>query len=279
VTSDIVRVGRAIHPRPVIMGIVNVTPDSFSDGGQFDSTDAAIEHGLALVDAGAEIVDVGGESTRPGADRVDVETERKRVLPVVEELVGRGIRVSVDTTRAEIAVESAAAGAEFINDVSGGLADAEMYRTIAATGVSYIAMHWRGHSDTMQQLTDYNDVVLDVRSALKSRIAEMLVWGIEPGKIIIDPGLGFSKTGEQNWAMLGHLDELVTLGYPVLVGASRKRFIGDLYFDADTDRDPATAIISALSAQAGAWGVRVHNVEATKAALDVWSAWEKGSRS
>ena len=278
-TNDLVRVGRAIHPRPLIMGIVNVTPDSFSDGGQFDSTDAAIEHGLALVDAGAQIVDVGGESTRPGADRVDVETERKRVLPVVEELVGRGVRVSVDTTRAEIALESAEAGAEFINDVSGGLADAEMYRTVAATGVSYIAMHWRGHSDTMQQLTDYDDVVADVRTALKSRIAEMLVWGIEPGKIIIDPGIGFSKTSDQNWAVLGHLDELVTLGYPVLVGASRKRFIGDLYFDADTDRDPATAIISALSAQAGAWGVRVHNVEATNAALDVWSAWEKGSRS
>ena len=278
-TNDLVRVGRAIHPRPVIMGIVNVTPDSFSDGGQFDSTDAAIEHGLALVEAGAEIVDVGGESTRPGADRVDVETERKRVLPVVEELVGRGVRVSVDTTRAEIALESAEAGAEFINDVSGGLADSQMYRTVAATGVSYIAMHWRGPSDTMQQLTDYDDVVADVRTALKSRIAEMLVWGIEPGKIIIDPGIGFSKTSDQNWAVLGHLDELVTLGYPVLVGASRKRFIGDLYFDADTDRDPATAIISALSAQAGAWGVRVHNVEATKAALDVWSAWEKGSRS
>jgi len=261
------------------MGIVNVTPDSFSDGGQFDSTDAAIEHGLALVESGAEIVDVGGESTRPGAERVDVATERKRVLPVVEELVGRGVRVSVDTTRAEIALECVEAGAEFINDVSGGLADPEMYRTIAATGVSYIAMHWRGHSDTMQELTEYENVVTDVRSALKSRIAEMLVWGIEPGRIIIDPGIGFSKTSEQNWALLGHLDELVTLGYPVLIGASRKRFIGDLYFDAETDRDPATAIISALSAQAGAWAVRVHNVDSTKAALDVWSAWENGSRS
>jgi len=279
VTKELVRVGRAIHTRPLIMGIVNVTPDSFSDGGQFDSTDAAIEHGLALVESGAEIVDVGGESTRPGAERVDVATERKRVLPVVEELVGRGVRVSVDTTRAEIALECVEAGAEFINDVSGGLADPEMYRTIAATGVSYIAMHWRGHSDTMQELTEYENVVTDVRSALKSRIAEMLVWGIEPGRIIIDPGIGFSKTSEQNWALLGHLDELVTLGYPVLIGASRKRFIGDLYFDAETDRDPATAIISALSAQAGAWAVRVHNVDSTKAALDVWSAWENGSRS
>jgi len=279
VTKELVRVGRAIHTRPLIMGIVNVTPDSFSDGGQFDSTDAAIEHGLALVESGAEIVDVGGESTRPGAERVDVATERKRVLPVVEELVGRGVRVSVDTTRAEIALECVEAGAEFINDVSGGLADPEMYRTIAATGVSYIAMHWRGHSDTMQELTEYENVVTDVRSALKSRIAEMLVWGIEPGRIIIDPGIGFSKTSEQNWALLGHLDELVTLGYPVLIGASRKRFIGDLYFDAETDRDPATAIISALAAQAGAWAVRVHNVDSTKAALDVWSAWENGSRS
>jgi len=279
VTKELVRVGRAIHTRPLIMGIVNVTPDSFSDGGQFDSTDAAIEHGLALVESGAEIVDVGGESTRPGAERVDVATERKRVLPVVEELVGRGVRVSVDTTRAEIALECVEAGAEFINDVSGGLADPEMYRTIAATGVSYIAMHWRGHSETMQELTEYENVVTDVRSALKSRIAEMLVWGIEPGRIIIDPGIGFSKTSEQNWALLGHLDELVTLGYPVLIGASRKRFIGDLYFDAETDRDPATSIISALSAQAGAWAVRVHNVDSTKAALDVWSAWENGSRS
>jgi dihydropteroate synthase len=279
--SELVRVGhgRAIRSRPLIMGIVNVTPDSFSDGGQFASTDAAIEHGLELIEQGADIIDVGGESTRPGASRVDAKAERKRVLPVIEELVGHGVRVSVDTTRSAIARAAAEAGAEFINDVSGGLADEEMYRTVAETGVTYIAMHWRGHSDSMQEKAVYKNVVREVRSELKARIAELLVWGVDPAKIIVDPGIGFSKTSAHNWALLGHLDDLVTLGCPILVGASRKKFIGELLFDEEADRDPATSVISVLSAQAGAWGVRVHDVASTKAALDVLGAWNKGAWS
>jgi len=279
--SELVRVGhgRAIRSRPLIMGIVNVTPDSFSDGGQFDSTDAAIEHGLELIEQGADIIDVGGESTRPGATRVDAKAERKRVLPVIEELVGHGVRVSVDTTRSAIARAAAEAGAEFVNDVSGGLADDEMYRTVAETGVTYIAMHWRGPSDTMQQKAVYKNVVREVRSELKARIAELLVWGVDPAKIIVDPGIGFSKTSAHNWALLGHLDDLVTLGCPILVGASRKKFIGELLFDEEANRDPATSVISVLSAQAGAWGVRVHDVASTKAALDVLGAWNKGAWS
>lgn len=261
------------------MGIVNVTPDSFSDGGQFDSTDAAIEHGLEMIEQGADIIDVGGESTRPGATRVDAKAERKRVLPVIEELVGHGVRVSVDTTRSAIARAAAEAGAEFVNDVSGGLADDEMYRTVAETGVTYIAMHWRGHSDTMQEKAVYKNVVREVRSELKARIAELLVWGVDPAKIIVDPGIGFSKTSAHNWALLGHLDDLVTLGCPILVGASRKKFIGELLFDDEANRDPATSVISVLSAQAGAWGVRVHDVASTKAALDVLGAWNKGAWS
>ena len=279
--SELVRVGhgRAIRSRPLIMGIVNVTPDSFSDGGQFDSTDAAIEHGLELIEQGADIIDVGGESTRPGATRVDAKAERKRVLPVIEELVGHGVRVSVDTTRSAIARAAAEAGAEFVNDVSGGLADEEMYRTVAETGVTYIAMHWRGPSDTMQEKAVYKNVVREVRSELKARIAELLVWGVDPAKIIVDPGIGFSKTSAHNWALLGHLDDLVTLGCPILVGASRKKFIGELLFDEEANRDPATSVISVLSAQAGAWGVRVHDVASTKAALDVLGAWNKGAWS
>ena len=278
--KDLVRVqGRAIRSRPLIMGIVNVTPDSFSDGGKFASTDAAIEHGLELIEQGADIIDVGGESTRPGATRVDAKAERKRVLPVIEELVGHGVRVSVDTTRSAIARASTEAGAEFINDVSGGLADSEMYRTVAETGASYIAMHWRGHSETMQEKAVYKNVAREVRSEIKARIAELLVWGVDPAKIIVDPGIGFSKTSAQNWSVLGHLDDLVTLGAPVLVGVSRKKFIGELLFDEEADRDPATAVISVLAAQAGAWGVRVHDVASTKAALDVLGAWNKGAWS
>ena len=265
-------------PRPRIMGILNTTPDSFSDGGRFDSTDAAIEWGSKLVEAGADFVDVGGESTRPGAGRVSVADELARVIPVITGLVDLGIPVSVDTMNSETALAAADAGAEIINDVSGGLADPEMYRIVARTGLTYIAMHWRGHSDSFNDTANYNNVVLDVRNELKSRLAELIIWGVDPDRIIIDPGLGFSKTAEHNWALLGHLPELASLGHPVLVGASRKKFLAPLVADdAPADyRDPATAVISALAAQAGAWGVRVHNVEATKAALDVWSAWENG---
>lgn len=258
---------------PLVLGILNVTPDSFSDGGQWADAASAVDHAVELSEQGADIIDVGGESTRPGATRVSADEELARVIPVVRQLVDRGIRVSVDTMRASTARAASDAGAEFINDVSGGLADAEMFRTIASTGVSYIAMHWRGHSDTMQKLAVYDDVVAEVRTLLTNRVAEMLVWGVDPNKIVIDPGLGFSKNGAHNWALLGALPEFVATGLPVLVGASRKRFLGG-FAAADapaSDRDGATAIISALAAEAGAWGVRVHNVPATVFALDSWS--------
>ena len=269
------------RPRPRIMGIVNVTPDSFSDGGRYLDADAAIQHGLALAEAGADLIDVGGESTRPGAERVDPELELERVLPVVRALAGAGIGVSIDTMNSRTAIEAVEAGAEIINDVSGGLADPDMYRAAAATGATYIAMHWRGHSDRMAQAAEYDDVVTEVREELKSRIAELIVWGVHPRRIVLDPGLGFAKNADHNWTLLGHLPELATLGYPILVGASRKRFLGELLPDdaPTSDRDPATSLVSALAAQSGAWGVRVHDVAGTRAALDVWERWERGASS
>jgi len=279
--------------RPCIMGILNVTPDSFSDGGLYDSVAGAISHAVELHEQGADIIDVGGESTRPGAQRVPAEQEAERVLPVISAIIARGIPVSIDTMNSRTAMLAADAGVSIINDVSGGLADPEMFRVVAATGLHYIAMHWRGHlvadpataeSATANPATatgsDYDSVVTDVRTELKARIAEMIVWGISPELIILDPGLGFSKTADDNWQLLRHLSELGTLGYPVLVGASRKRFLGELLpEDAPaTDRDPATAVISALAAQHGAWGVRVHDVKSTRAALDVWAAWNGASR-
>lgn len=258
-----------------IVGILNVTPDSFSDGGQFFELDDAVARGVQLRDQGATLVDVGGESTRPGAERVSTEDEQARVIPVIRELVAAGVAVSVDTMNADTAYAAAMAGASVINDVSGGLADAGMYRVVAETGLHYIAMHWRGFSDTMDALAVYGDVVADVRTELKARIAEMTVVGIDPGKVILDPGLGFAKTAEHNWALLAHLDELASLGFPLLVGASRKKFLKPFGESPDA-RDEATAIISALSAQAGAWGVRVHDVESTRRALAVQAAWQNG---
>ena len=281
--SELVAVGREStpRPRPRIMGILNVTPDSFSDGGQFASADEAIARAVELVEHGADLIDVGGESTRPGAARVSIGDELERVLPVIRGLVERGIGVSIDTMNSVTAAAAIDAGAEIINDVSGGLADPEMYRVVAASGATYIASHWRGHSTEMNDLAVYDDVVYDVRHELKGRIAELIVWGVNPRRIVIDPGLGFAKTADHNWTLLGHLPALATLGYPILVGTSRKRFLGELLPDdaPATDRDAPTAITSALAAQAGAWGVRVHNVAETKAALDVWDRWERGANS
>jgi dihydropteroate synthase len=267
------------------MGVLNVTPDSFSDGGALFrdgalNQDAALAHALELRDQGADLIDVGGESTRPGAARVDPELEQERVLPVIKALIERRIPVSVDTMNASTAAAAARAGARVINDVSGGLADPEMYRTIAATGVRYIASHWRAHSDNMQDFATYTDVVSEVRDALKNRIAELLVWGVSPDRIIIDPGLGFAKTADHNWALLAGLPVLVSLGYPVLIGASRKRFLAPFAPEGapTSARDQATATLSALAAQSGAWGVRVHDIPTTAAALDVWSAWHSGGR-
>jgi len=264
--------------RPVVIGVLNLTPDSFSDGGEFTAHDLAIAHAVQLRSQGADLIDVGGESTRPGAERIDPELEQERIMPVVTDLVRRGIALSVDTMNSSTALAAARAGVRVINDVSGGLADPEMYRVVAQTGVRYIASHWRGHSNTMDDLTSYEDVVAEVRDALKARIAELLVWGVNPERIVIDPGLGFAKTAAHNWALLGALAELESLGYPVLIGASRKRFLAPFAEDGApaSDRDFATAIISSLAARAGIWGVRVHNVESTTTALDIWAAMQTG---
>lgn len=268
----------AVRDRPRVFGILNVTPDSFSDGGRWNDTEAAIEHALALAENGADVIDVGGESTRPGAERVPEDDEHERVLPIVAALVDRGVTVSVDTMRASTAALSIEAGAAIINDVSGGLGDPEMFRTIANSEVDYSAMHWR---DLSHETGSFSNVVGEVRDDLKYRIAELIIWGVDPERIIVDPGIGFGKTAEENWALLGHLDELVTLEHRVLVGVSRKRFLAPFSAEdaAPTERDAATATISALAAQAGAWAVRVHDVASTRATLDVWEAWERGSAS
>ena len=261
------------------MGVVNVTPDSFSDGGAWFTPEAAVAHGRELVTQGADLLDVGGESTRPGAERPSTAEELRRVIPVIEAL-GALVPVSVDTMRAEVAAAALDAGASLVNDVSGGLADPEMPALVAERGVPFVAMHWRGHSRTMQQRATYDDVVTDVRNELKSRLAEMYVWGIDPAKVILDPGIGFAKTAEHNWALLGRLDALQSLGHPVLVGTSRKRFLARFAPDdaPTTERDFPTAVTSALAAQAGAWGVRVHDVPSTRTALDVWRAWSGGGK-
>jgi len=255
------------------MGILNVTPDSFSDGGLDASVDAAVSRGIRLRDEGATLVDVGGESTRPGAERVAVGEEQRRVLPVIRGLVAAGVTVSVDTLNADTALSAAEAGASLINDVSGGLADDNMYRVVAETGLRYVAMHWRGSA--ADSLATYDDVVTDVREELKARLAAMVVSGIDLTRVILDPGLGFAKRPEHNWQLLGRLDELKSLGHPLLVGASRKRFLSPWGAE-PTERDEATAIVSALAARSGVWGVRVHDVVRTRAALDLVEAWQTG---
>lgn len=269
---------QAAAGRPAIMGILNVTPDSFSDGGLYNTFDDAVDHAVRLVNAGANIIDVGGESTRPGAERLPIEKEQARVLPVIRELVARDIPVSVDTMNAATAAAAIDIGAVLVNDVSGGLADRGMARLIAESGIDYVAMHWRGHSSRMDDLAVYSDVVRDVRNELKHRVAELIVAGVRPDRIILDPGLGFAKTSQHNWRLLGRLRELETLGHRVLIGASRKRFLGDLLPEGapTSDRDPATATISALAAESGVWGVRVHDVAGTLAALELWEAWNAG---
>jgi dihydropteroate synthase len=261
--------------RPQIFGILNVTPDSFSDGGLFESVDDAVARGIELQAQGADIVDVGGESTRPGAERVPAAEEQERVIPVVRGLVAANVPVSIDTMNAETALAAAEAGASVINDVSGGLADQGMYRVVADTGLLYIAMHWRGSAAAEPE---YGDVVADVRTELKARLAEMIVSGIAPRRIVLDPGIGFAKTTEHNWRLLGHLPELASLGHPLLVGVSRKRFLGELLPpDAPpADRDLPTAVLSALCADAGVWAVRVHDVTSTRVALDAWEALRNG---
>jgi len=256
--------------RAVIMGVVNVTADSFSDGGRYLDAAAAIRRGRRLVAAGADIVDVGGESTRPGAHRVPAEVEAARVVPVITELAADGVVCSVDTTRAEVALAALSAGARIVNDVSGGLADPEMAALVADAEVPWILMHWRGHSADMDSLAVYDDVVADVQRELAARVRAALAAGVREDAIVLDPGLGFAKTAEHNWALLRALPSITGLtgpgwGFPVLVGASRKRFLGALLADAAGPRPPAgrevaTTVISGLAAAAGAWGVRVHEV-------------------
>ncbi|RNE67392.1 dihydropteroate synthase [Cryobacterium tepidiphilum] len=254
-----------------VMGILNVTPDSFSDGGRWAQADAAVARGRELAAQGADIIDVGGESTRPGADRVPPEAEQERVIPVIRELARAGLVVSVDTLHASTARAAVEAGAAIINDVSGGLADPAMASVAAETGRPYIAMHWRGHAKQMDTLAEYADVVHDVRRELEERVDALLAAGVAPSQLVLDPGLGFAKQGHHNWELLARLDELQAVGFPVMVGASRKRFLaGLLPADAPvTARDLPTSVISVLAAQAGAWAVRVHDVESTRVALAV----------
>ncbi|MEU7825305.1 dihydropteroate synthase [Catellatospora sp. NPDC049133] len=258
---------------PVVMGVLNVTPDSFSDGGLYDDLEAAVRHGMELHGQGAHLVDVGGESTRPGAARVDADTEIKRVVPVITALAEAGVPTSVDTTRAAVAAAAVQAGAAAVNDVSGGLADPDMRRVVAEAGCPYVVMHWRGHSADMQALATYRDVVTEVREELSRRVDEALRAGVAADRLIVDPGLGFAKTAEHNWALTRHLDRIIDLGFPVLFGASRKSYLG-LLLDgrAAADRDAATTATSVLAAATGAWGVRVHDVRSTVDALAVWRA-------
>lgn len=265
--------------RPLVLGILNVTPDSFSDGGQHDDASSAVEFAARLFEDGADIIDVGGESTRPGAERIPVDEEQRRVLPVVKELARRGIPVSIDTMNAWTAGAAAELGAVIVNDVSGGTADDDMAGVVAESGVMFVAMHSRGPSATMNQRSSYADTVADVRRELELRVASLLVQGVRSDRIIVDPGLGFAKNAEQNWQLLGALRSFGIFGHPILIGASRKRFLGELLPDkaSTRKRDAVTAVISALAAEAGVWGVRVHDAAATRAALDVWSAINRGA--
>lgn len=262
--------------RTLVMGVLNVTPDSFSDGGLHLDAAQAIEHGLQMAAEGADIIDVGGESTRPGAARIDDHEEQKRVLPVIAALASRGVTVSIDTMRASTAEMALDAGASIVNDVSGGLADRDLPKAVARRGAAMIAMHWRGHSDQMHKQAQYQDVVAEVRSELDARVHALRSAGVE--HLAIDPGLGFAKEAEHNWALLAHLDRLISLGLPVLIGASRKRFLGRLLAEHEVDRDvadreAATIAITALAARAGAWAVRVHDVRASADAVRVAAAW------
>ena len=290
--------------RCLVMGVVNVTPDSFSDGGAWLGADAAVAHGLELAAQGADIVDVGGESTRPGAQRISAEEEIRRVQPVIAELARSGVPVSVDTMRARVAELALEAGARLVNDVSGGLADPHMPRLVAKASVPYVVMHWRGHSHDMNSRAVYGDVVREVRDELRRRVDAVVAEGVDPSMIVLDPGLGFSKLSEHNWRLLAALPDIACLGagagagagadtgaggpprrFPVLVGASRKRFLGRLLATTDgmprsfTGSDDATVATTVLAAAAGAWCVRVHQVPANADAVRVAAAWRAAGKN
>lgn len=265
----------------VVMGVVNVTPDSFSDGGRYVRPQQAVEHGTELYRAGVDIVDVGGESTRPGATRIDPATETARVVPVIRDLAAAGVPTSVDTMRASVAEAAIAAGASVVNDVSGGRADPDMARVVAAAQVGWVLMHWRPAAEYRHTglAAHYDDVVAEVRAELSVQVDLALRAGVSRSRLVVDPGLGFAKNADHNWALLRSLPELTAIGLPVLVGASRKRFLGELLADSSgaprppDGRDCASATISALAALHGAWGVRVHDVVASLDALAVADAW------
>lgn len=264
-----------------VWGIVNVTPDSFSDGGRYLDVERAVAHGLLLRAQGAAILDVGGESTRPGAERVDPAVEQERIIPVIEQLTAAGAPVSVDTLNAATAVAAVRAGARIINDVSGGLADPEMRAAVAESGADFAIGHWRGPSADMYAHAEYRRAAREVAGELHSRIGEAAAAGIAPSRLIIDPGIGFAKAGNQNWDVLRGLDEIVALGPRVLIGTSRKRFLAEALGQApgsgeisEARRDLATAVTSALAVRAGVWAVRVHDVAATRDALAIAHAWE-----
>ena len=265
--------------RALVMGVLNVTPDSFSDGGCWFDTGRAVEHGRRLVAQGADLVDVGGESTRPGASRPTAQEEQDRILPVITALAAEGVTISVDTMRAEVARAAVDAGAVLVNDVSGGRADPAMFETVADLEAPYVLMHWRAHSVTMQQQTSYAEVVADVMSELRAQLDLALAAGIAPERIALDPGIGFSKTADQNWEVLAATERFHELGHPLLVATSRKRFLGVLLADDDgtlrppLERDDATTATTALAAGAGAWCIRAHAVRPTADAVRVAARW------
>ena len=262
--------------QPLIFGILNVTPDSFSDGGLWENPDVAVEHARAMVADGADVIDVGGESTRPGATPIDADEELRRVLPVVRALADEGIVVSIDTMRASTATAAVSLGATFVNDVSGGLFDPDMVTAVTHSPAIYIAMHWRGDSTVMEDRAVYDDVTRDVMSELQERVERIMDAGLEPNRLWLDPGLGFAKNPDHNWELLRNIESLVEMGYPVLVGASRKRFLAP-FGESPADRDEATAVISVLAAEAGVAAVRVHDVGRTARAFAVRDAWQGGA--
>ena len=250
----------------IIMGILNVTPDSFADGGRHNSVEAALQRGIEMISEGVDIIDIGGESTRPGADRVNEAEELSRVIPVISELSKLGVTISIDTMRASTARAAVAAGARIINDVSAGLADPEMFAAVADLKLPYIAMHWRGQSKDMNSMATYENVVADVINELQSRISAAIEAGISKDNLIIDPGIGFAKDAAHNWAIINNIEQFVELGYPVLVGGSRKRFLGA---DTPDEREAASVALTKTLSTSGIWGVRVHSVKPHK---DVLSA-------
>ena len=270
--------------KPLVMGVLNITPDSFSDGNLYTSLDAALDHARLLAISGADIIDIGGESTRPDAERITILEEQERVLPVIKKIIDAdlGVQLSIDTMNSETAKAAVALGVSIINDVSGGLADPEMFSVAAETNATLVISHWRGHSNIMNTLNSYQDVAAEVATELQQRVDAAIAVGVSRDKIVVDPGLGFAKDMKQNWQLVARLDEIEKLGLPILVGASRKRFIAGALDEAEPNtvsmerRDVATAVLTALLMQRKLWGVRVHNVLSTVDAINIVGALHEG---